>query len=368
MSELKIIDLYKNSKESKQEKFTNNIRSTLSVNTDLKKVETDFEWLYIMEDTIRYLDNILRNPNRFIVNQEEIVKVELARRITVESIRHLSKHTSFIQKIEDNGDVKPSKILNINKDESYDTYENRLIYTLIGNMTSFLEIKKKELISASSIKDNKKATFQAKSKIGKEIVSLEFNYSSSLIDIEKVKGEEPLDKRIERLEADISMLTNTEVYKTLKKLHVAKVIPPIKKTNVILKNTNFQYAMKLWDFLQTHVANDTKIIKSNKTYEDNGILKEYMNDTFLLNYLAMDTLSSGYNKDEKVKAINEITDNLIERIVELNAELPLETLKSKIGEKIAITKYKREATLTEIQNVFTNHIRAYLDKIENLNL
>ena len=93
-----------------------------------------------------------------------------------------------------------------------------------------------------------------------------------------------------------------------------------------------------------------------------------MNDTFLLNYLAMDTLSAGYNKDEKVKAINEITDNLIERIVELNAELPLETLKSKIGEKIAITKYKREATLTEIQNVFTNHIRAYLDKIENLNL
>ena len=50
-----------------------------------------------MEETVRYIDNILRNPNRFIVNEEEIVKVELARRITVESIRHLSKHTNFIQ-------------------------------------------------------------------------------------------------------------------------------------------------------------------------------------------------------------------------------------------------------------------------------
>ena len=95
------------------------------VSTDLKKVEADFEWLEIMEDTVKYIDNILRNPNRFIVNEEEIVKVELARRITVESIRHLSKHTNYIQKIEDNGDVKPSKILNIQKDESYDTYENR---------------------------------------------------------------------------------------------------------------------------------------------------------------------------------------------------------------------------------------------------
>ena len=122
MSELKILDVYKGMPENKVESFTDNIRSTLNVSTDLKKVETDFEWLYLMEDTIRYLDNILRNPNRFIVNEEEIVKVELARRITVESIRHLSKHTSYIQKIEDNGDVKPSKILNINKDESYDTY------------------------------------------------------------------------------------------------------------------------------------------------------------------------------------------------------------------------------------------------------
>ncbi len=368
MSGLKILDVYKQTSEKRTEDFNSNIRSSLTVSTDLKKVETDFEWLYLMEDTVRYLDNILRNPNRFIVNEEEIVKVELARRITVESIRHLSKHTSFIQKIEDNGDVKPSKILNINKDESFDTYENRLIYTLIDNMRNFLEIKKKELITASSIRDIKKASYQAKTRVGKEQVSMEVNYMSSLVDTEKVKGDEPVDVRIEKLEADISMLTNTEVYKTLKKLHVARVIPPIKKTNVILKNTNFQYAMKLWDFLQTHVANDTKIVKSNKTYEDNGILKEYINDTFLLNYVAMDTLSTESRKEDQVKAINEITDNLIEKIVELNVDLPLETLKERIGEKIAITKWKKEASLSEIANIFQTRMKAYLEGIEKLKL
>ena len=368
MSGLKIIDLYKGVSENKSSSFENNTRSTLTVRTDVKKVETDFEGLYLMEDTIKYIDNILRNPNRFIINEEEIVKVELARRITVESIRHLSKHTSYIQKVEKKGGVKPSKILNINKDESFDTYENRVIYTLIQNMRNFLELKKRELVLAPSIRDIKKATYQGKSKIGKEQISMQFNYVSSLIDEKKIKGEEPLDQRIEKLDADISMLTNTEVYKTLKKLNVARVIPPIKKTNVILKNTNFQYAMKLWDFLQTHVANDTKIVKSNKTYEDDGILKEYINDTFLLNYLAMDTLSEDYDKDEKVKVINEITDNLIERIVELNVDLPLETLKERIGDKIAITRYKKEASLSEIQNVFSEHINSYLERIENLNL
>ena len=368
MSKLKIMDLYGSSGSNKVDKFLDNTRSNLTVSTDVNKVEVDFEWLDLMEDTIRYLDNILRNPNRFIVNEEEIVKVELARRITVDSIRHLSKHTSFIQKIEDNGDVKPSKILNINKDESYDTYENRLIYTLIDNMRNFLEIKKKDMILASSIKDVKKAKYSARSKVGKEQVFLEMNYTSSLIDKSAPKGEFSVDERIKRLDDDITMLMNTDVYKILKRAHVARVIPPIKKTNVILKNTNFQYAMKLWDYLQQHVANDTKIIKSNKRYEDNGILKEYLNNTFLLDYLAINTLNDVSDKAAEGQAIEEITDKLIQRIVELNVDLPLTTLKEKIGDKIAITKFRKEANLMEIQNTFSKYIKNYLEKVENLRL
>ncbi len=368
MDDLKVTELLNTVSEKNKTKFKDNIRSNLTVNTDIKRVDADFEWLELMEDTIKYLDNILRNPNRFIVNEEEIVKVELARRITVESIRHLSKHTNFIQKIEDNGDVKPSKILNIQKDESYDTYENRLIYTLIENMRNFVEIKKKSLISASSLNDVKKAKYSAKSNIGKEQVFIEMNYTSSLAEKKEVQGEYPVDERIKRLDDDITMLMNTDVYKTLRKLHVARVIPPIKKTNVILKNTNFQYAMKLWDYLQAHVANDTKIFKSNKKYEDNGILKEYMNNTFLLDYLAMNTLSNVDSKEKESQVIEEITDNLLQRIVELNVDMPLTTLKEKIGDKIAIIKYKKEASLSEIQNIFSEHIKNYLEKVENIKL
>lgn len=368
MDKLKVMDLLNTVSERDQGKFNNNIRSNLVVNTDINKVDADFEWLEIMEDTIKYLDNILRNPNRFIINEEEIVKVELARRITVESIRHLSKHTNYIQKIEDNGDVKPSKILNIQKDESYDTYENRLIYTLIENMRNFVEIKKKSLITASSIKDVKKAKYNAKSNIGKEQVFIEVNYTSSLIDKKEVQGDRPIEERIKRLEDDITMLSNTDVYKTLRKLHVARVIPPIKKTNVILKNTNFQYAMKLWDYLQNHVADDTKIFKSNKKFEDNGALKEYINNTFFLDYLAMNTLSDTTSKNKQREVIDEITDNLIQRIVELNVDLPLTELKEKIGEKIAIIRYRREASLAEVQNAFSERIKNYLEKVENLKL
>lgn len=368
MEKLKIVNLYDETDQSKIDSFINNTRSDLSINTNLHKVETNFEWLDIMEDTIRYLDNILRNPNRFIINEEEIVKVELARRITVESIRHLSKHTNYIQDIDKNGDVKPSKILNINKDESYDTYENRLIYTLINNMSTFLEVKKKSLITSSSNKDTKKAKYNARTKVGNEQVFIELNYTSTLNEKVEPSGDTPIEDRIQRLDDDIKMLTSTEVYKALKKMHVAKVIPPIKKTNVILKNTNFQYAMKLWDFLQANVADDAKVIKENKNYEEDGILKEYLNSTFLLDYLAMNTLSETKSKGLSQAVVEDLTDKLVQRIVELNVNMPISELKEKIGDKIAITRYKREVSISEISNTFSKHIKSYLEKIENMNL
>ena len=114
--DLKVLDLLENVNKKRVKEFNKNIKSNYKIETNYEKNDVDFEWLNMIESTVRYLDNILRSPNRFIVNEEEVVQIEKARKITVESIKHLSKHTNFIQEIEDNGDVKPSKILNINKE------------------------------------------------------------------------------------------------------------------------------------------------------------------------------------------------------------------------------------------------------------
>ena len=85
-----IINLYNNADNDIKDSFNGNVASSLQVKTHYDKVVYDDEWLTKMEETIRYLDNILRNPNRFIVNEEEIVKIELARRITVDSIARIN--------------------------------------------------------------------------------------------------------------------------------------------------------------------------------------------------------------------------------------------------------------------------------------
>ena len=115
----------------------------------------------------------------FQISTEDIVKIELARRVTVESIKHLSKNTNLIQDYnKETGDVRPSKILNINKEESFDTYENRFIYSLIKNMKFYIDRKKRNLITESSSKDDTKMEYNAKSSIGRENVDISMTIKS----------------------------------------------------------------------------------------------------------------------------------------------------------------------------------------------
>ena len=155
VDKLEVVDLYENANKTKIDEFTNKTNSTLKVNIDKKRKVKEFGWIEMMAFTIPYLDNILRKPNRFIVNEEEIVKIEQAKKVSVETIKHLSKNTNFIQTVDkETGDVTPSKLLNVRKEETYNTYENRLVFTLIQNMNRFIKKKKENLTKISPESEN----------------------------------------------------------------------------------------------------------------------------------------------------------------------------------------------------------------------
>ncbi len=368
MSELNISTLYDSSDKKRISSFSKKRKSDMIVDLHYDKVEANFEWLDLMEDTMRYLDNILRNPNRFIINEDEIVKVELAKRVTVDSIKHLSKHTNLIQDINEKEEITPSKILNINKEETFETYENRFIYTLIINMENFIDLKKKQLLSGSYVKDDKSIQYKAASVVGLEHVSIDLSIKTSLHSKKDdgVKDGESLATRIDKIEQQILDLKNSEVYKALKRAHTAIVRPPIKKTNVILKNVNFQYALTLWNYLQDHFGDDVKRNKKDKKYEDSGELRGLFDDTFLLNYLALCTLNEeNYStKDAKEFVMNQV----IQKIIDINASLSEEELKNMVGEQFAIVRHKDNATTSAIAKVYRKHIDKYFNKIINMKL
>ena len=369
-NDLNVLTLYNEKNMPRIKAFNSAVKSEYEVQTNYEQVDVNFEWLEIMEDTVRYLDNILRNPNRFIVNEEEVVKVEQARRITVESIKHLSKHTNFIQEIDPvTDDVKPSKILNINKDESYNTYENRVIYTLIQNMRIFIDMRKRKLVTQSYSKNHKKGEYHGVARVGSENVNIDISMNSKA-DSKKTygaKGDLSIEERIAKLELRITDLTNTSVYKSLAKAHVARVIPPIKKTNLILKNVNFQYAMRLWDYLARYRDDGNKSTKNNLVYKEDKHVQKMFDDVFLLNYLVLNSLGGNddktFKKEQNREAIETLTNNMITKIVEINSDLPVEEIEKIIGDKIAVIKSKKEASVAEVSNKLNSKMQSLISKI-----
>lgn len=371
MSDLEIFDIYENANKDKSQKFVDSVNSSLRIKIDTKKQIKDIEWIEKMEETIPYIDNILRSPNRFIVNEEEIVKIELARKITVDSIKHLSKHTNFIQSVDKKtGDVTPSKILNINKEESYNTYENRLIYTLIQNMKMFIDRRKKTLEENlnKENKNDKSLDYKALSKTDKEKVEVSVSLNSSL-DSENNDNEKETKEileKIDELEHRILDLTSSEVYKVIDKLHISLVREPIKKTNVVLKNVNFQYAMKLWNYLRDNFDDKTKDVEENQDYMEQGEKKKLFDETFMLQYLIMKTLDQdeAENEGTREEVKETILEQMVNNLVDMDQDLTEEELNKLIANKYEVIKYKKMEAIKEIQKVFREHIDKYLSKVE----
>lgn len=377
LDNLDIINLYEESNKERTKSFTDKTESTLKVNVDSKKTTRDLDWIEVMEETIPYIDNIFRSPNRFIVNEEEVVKIEQAKKVTVESIKHLSKNTNFIQTIDKvTGDVTPSKLLNVRKEESYDTYENRLIYTLVQNMKLFIKRRKESLEleikntqnNEHSSKDDKSIEYNATSNVNDENVNVNISLNSSL-DYQGGNSNESVQKileQIEEVERKITSLESSEVYKVIDKLNISLVREPIKKTNVVLKNVNFQYAMKLWSYLRDNFDDKTTSEEEKREYMDNGELKQLMDQTFLLQYLAMKTLDEDKleTQDTKDEISNAILEQMLDKMIDMNTELTGQELKQMIAERYEVVRYKKMEILQEIQKIFKKNIDKYTKKVE----
>lgn len=375
MENLNVIELYEDSNKDKSKKFIDSAESTLKVQTDKKYVTRDVEWMDMMEEVIPHLDSIFRTPNRFIANEEEIVKIEQARKVSVETIKHLSKHTNFIQTVDqETGDVIPSKLLNVRKEESYDTYENRLIYTLIQNMKFFINKRKTSLMESMGIenkdenKDNKQLEYNAKSKLNNEDVDINVSISSKLDSQGKEDQEknENMLERIEKIENKITDVESNDVYKIIDKLNITLVKEPIRKTNVVLKNVHFQYAMKLWEFLKENFDEEMNSTEENKDYMDNGQLKKMMDEAFLLQYLVMKTLDEDemekQDTQKQVKAI--VIEQMLDKMLDLDEEITEEQLQQMVAERYEVIKYKKMAVLQDIQKIFKKNIEQYEEMVE----
>lgn len=220
-----------------------------------------------------------------------LLKLKKVKKVTVESVIHLSQHTNLITDYnETTGEVRPSKILNIMKEETLDTYENRFIYSLIINMLNFIDRYGSVTEGGSSVNSNKQLNYEATAKKGHENINISVNLNA--VEARKIENKvngKTAKQRIDYLRERVVDFTGSELYKDLARMHVAVVRSPIRKTNVILKNPNFQRAEALWNYMERFDKDIKKETNYNRSSADNPELKNKMDLSFLIDYSLLDS-------------------------------------------------------------------------------
>ncbi len=293
--------------------FLAKTKSRIWIDSKEEEIIVDFSWVDKVEECLPYLDKILRNPKRFLIQEEEIIAVEKAKKTTTETVMHLAQNSNLIQNIGDDGMVQPKRVLNINKEETIDIYENRFIYTLVHNLERFINLQIEKFGDAGSyFKCHRKATFDGETKLRFDNVKFNVTLENQREHEIPIPEEDqlPMRQRLNEVKSIILGLYRTEFFKSL--IQVAPVRSPIRKTNIILKEPNFKKAAELWDYLEQFQIEEPKVIKRNEVISDNEIIKDKFDFSGYINFDALSLLDTKYSRKKSNLYNISYIKNLIE--------------------------------------------------------
>ncbi len=334
----------------------------------------DIKWVEEIEKCIIPLDTIIRNPGRFIKKEEEIIPIEMARNIDNDSIRHLAQHTNMIQSVKKD-QVTPRKILNGFKEESYDTYENRFIYTLLINLTYFID-KRLELILNTNGKNEFAIQYQNHVMIGEDDYQVKIEISTTNIrnsridDIDKLISVdvEKLNK-IQRINRIRQIIYDFQASQFFKKMEgCVKVRSPLQMTNMLLKNVDYQACVNLWAFVQTYdekgiQMNSVKLnseASSNAKDDFDSISSELF--VLLKKYTESDVISyenKTYELEEQTQG--KIIDKTISKLMnELN--LSTESIRKTFIDHLDLANKKAKRNQNTIKEIIARAIKLEKEK------
>ncbi len=359
--------------KEKSQLFIKNVNSDMHYKSELSSEGSNFDWLDEIEFALTYIDNIVRSPRVILVSEQEVVKIERAKKITVESVKDLARNTFYIEKIDPkNQDVQPSKILEVHNEESYNTYENRFIYSLIDLMTKFVA-KKEKLIDSLENKNKKTLEYTASTNINGEHVDVRVKLNSSLNSkYEKDKDAlKELKERIKKVKQYLSIWNKSELIKSLQKARASFVVPPIKKTNLILKNPNFQIATRLWEFLYSYDLKDHNVEDEGLDTAGTNTLKDILNDSFLTQYFVLDSISD--SKKEQKEQLSKYALIMLKQQVERSISLLLncgvkitdEQILEMVAEVIKNEKNKKTVGKNDVKKKFKSIMDEYLENTQS---
>ena len=290
-------------------------------NRILHKV-VDERWLTEVEEGIEAIFNIVDKPRRFITTSEEVVPVALAKKITADSVRHLSQNTQFITTNEA-GDIMPTKILNVTTEESYDLYEKRFVYHLIQRLFAFVD-KRTDVIFWST-GDETCNVMSMESKVDDAYEEISYKVEMTIKNrqslVENDNDNMDLFKRIDRVRRMSRTLRASSFCDIMN--GCAKVRSPIQRTNLMMKDPDYRKCYQLWQFIEGYDEVGYTIEEQDSTlqFDEEYLLQMYIN--MITNYMVfksllvsdprkMSEIETKKREPVKPKFVKEVKEEIVE--------------------------------------------------------
>ena len=320
-------------------------------NRVLHKV-VDERWLATVEEGIESIFNIVDKPRRFIKTSEEVVPVALAKKITADSVKHLSQNTQFINQ-NAAGEIQPTKVLNITTEESFDLYENRFVYHLIQRLFAFVD-KRTDVIFWST-GDETCNVMSMESKVDDAYEEISYKVEMTIKNrqsyVENDTDHMDLFKRIDRVRRMSRTLRQSAFCEIMK--GCAKVYSPIQRTNLMMKDPDYRTCYKLWQFIEGYdeVGYTIEEQDSALQFDEEYLLQMYIN--FITNYTVfkslleadprkMTEIATEKRPPVKPKFVKKIEEQIVE-----DRDIPEVEIRKVFVEEVTQAQLDAEAKLEE---------------------
>ncbi|VWL96017.1 Uncharacterised protein [Collinsella aerofaciens] len=289
---------------------------------ELVKV-VDEEWISMIEDSLDAINTIIEKPRRFITTEEEVVPVSLAKKISADSVRHLSRNTQFLAPSED-GSVHPTRILNVNTVETYDLYENRFIYHLIQRLLTFVD-KRTDVIFWSTGNEIRNR-FKMHSKIDDAYEEIEYNVEMTVKNRQSF-AENDADNmdvfmRIDRVRRLVMALRGASFCQIMN--GCSAVRSPIQRTNLIMKDPNYRKCYQLWQFMERYdkVGYNIDVQQQALAFDDEYMVQMYTN--LINNYTVFKSLTDDERNLQELESVQHapVAPKFIKEIQEVQVDSP----------------------------------------------
>lgn len=350
----------------------------------------DMDWVEAIEYALPYIQNAVDEMRRTIISEEEVVNVSKIKKVGPETVKHLASHTNFISKIDERGDVIPNNLLNVRKEDTYNIYENRMLFTLLTNISRFISERFRKLRETPEDSLYETHIHRDIDYHGQKI-KFNFDFRDENHEVEAVNPSDNVESlsdfdRVVRIRKITQGILNSQLMKELVGCEVVR--SPLTMTNLLKKNPNFKEAVQLWTFLEKYkkpgfvieknefdgeMSKDIKrdiygLMSLNRfvmEIEQSPALKEALHERYLEEKAEEEALADQGTKsrmafEKKLKEVRQEEMNI--RLQEIRErETEIHKLKATI-EQLNMTLELREQQIVEL----TNKLNLAYEQIEDL--